>query len=80
MVISNKKIDQAGKRLAGKDSQISSEEADSILQQFRIIHQRPMNLCRQMIEEILKQQGINALLAESIVNNAFLSENIEINI
>ncbi len=78
MVISNKKIDQAGKRLAGKDSQISSEEADLILQQFRIIHQRPMNLCRQMIEGILKQQGINALLAERVKRNPSIVKKLQI--
>ena len=78
MIISNKKIDQAGKRLAGKDSQISSEEADLILQQFRIIHQRPMDLCHQTIEGILKQHGINALLAQRVKRNPSIVKKLQI--
>ncbi|NYT27955.1 MAG: RelA/SpoT domain-containing protein [Candidatus Thiodubiliella endoseptemdiera] len=60
MVISNKKIDQAGRRLINKESQLSVQEANSILQEFRLIHQHPMSLFRHIIGRKLKKYSIDA--------------------
>lgn len=54
------KINQAGQRLINKESQVSTEEANLILQQFRSIHQHPMSLFRHMMERKLKKHSIKS--------------------
>lgn len=60
MKTSKEKINQAGRRLINKESQLSMKEANSILQQFRSIHQHPMSLFRHTIERKLKKYSIDA--------------------
>ncbi len=60
MKISKEKINQAGRRLINKESQLSVQEANSILQEFRLIHQHPMSLFRHIIGRKLKKYSIDA--------------------
>ncbi|SMN15684.1 RelA/SpoT domain protein [uncultured Candidatus Thioglobus sp.] len=62
LMISKEKINQAGYYLIGKNSKLSKDESNSILEKFRSIHRHPMTLFRHTIERKLKKFNIKSPL------------------
>jgi len=66
MAITNGKINQAGRCLAGKTSTLSDGEANIILKDFRYTHQHPMDLLKKTINRKLIDNHIKALVSQRL--------------
>jgi putative GTP pyrophosphokinase len=65
-MLTKEKINQAGYYLIEKSRKLSESEANTILREFRFIHQHPMTLFRHTIDRKLKKHNIEALVSQRL--------------
>lgn len=82
--ITKEDINQTGYSLLNKPSRLSKDQANSILKDFRVYHQKPMTLFRQLIERKTLKHNLNTIVSQrlkripSIVKKLKLQKNMKL--